>query len=67
MTEEIRWLNENCSTCNAQMNSWDMKLTRKFKVRNTCERCFCEIYDLSEYSFRKTMEDYFGMRPCQSI
>ena len=67
MAEKIRWLDENCSSCGGQMNSWDMKLTKTFRVRNTCEQCFCEIYDLSEYSFRKTMEDYFGIRPCQGL
>ena len=67
MAEKLRWLNENCSTCNGQMNSWDMRLTKTFKVRNTCEKCFCEIYDMKVDAFRKSMESYYGIRPCQGI
>lgn len=61
MTEEI------CSGCKKQMNSWDVRLTKKFKVRNTCETCFCEIYGLSRTAFRERMLDYFGERPCQGL
>ena len=67
MEQKLKWLDETCTTCGHQMNSWDMRLTKCFKVRHTCEACFCEIYDLSEDAFRKTMEDYFGLRPCQGI
>lgn len=49
------------------MNSWDKRLTNTFKVRNTCERCFCNIYDMDTDAFRKQMEDFFDMRPCQGL
>lgn len=67
MAESLKWLNEKCYTCNRRMNSWDKRLTKAFKVRNTCEDCFCSIYDLDKEVFRGTMEDYFGIRPCQGI
>ena len=49
------------------MNSWDKRLTNTFKVVNTCERCFCDIYDMDKDAFRKQMEDFFDMRPCQGL
>ena len=67
MAENIKWLNEKCSVCGNKMNSWDMKLTHKFKAKNTCEKCFCDIYGLSERAFRARMESYFALRPCQGI
>lgn len=67
MNETVKWLDEACTSCGGQMNSWDKRLTNTFKVRNTCEKCFCKIYDLETESFRKRMVDFFGIRPCQGI
>lgn len=67
MTNKVKWLDENCHKCGAQMNSWDARLTKTFKVRNTCEKCFCDIYDMDQDQFRSTMEDFWGIRPCQGI
>ena len=39
MADKVKWLNENCHKCGGQMNSWDKRLTKTFKVRNTCEKC----------------------------
>lgn len=64
---KVRWLDEYCHKCGEQMNSWDMRLTKTFKVKNTCEKCFCDIYDMDQERFRSSMEDFFGMRPCQGI
>lgn len=64
---KVRWVDENCHKCGGQMNSWDMRLTKTFKVKNTCEQCFCNIYDMDQDSFRNKMEDFFGIRPCQGI
>ncbi len=49
------------------MNSWDKRLTNTFKVVGTCECCFCDIYDMDKDAFRKQMEDFFDMRPCQGL
>lgn len=64
---KVKYLDEYCCWCNAQMNTWDMRLTKTFKVKNTCENCFCEIYDMDRDAFRTRMEDFFGIRPCQGI
>ncbi len=58
---------EYCSKCRKKMNSWDKRLTKTFKVRNHCENCFCDIYDMDQEAFRKEMENFFGMRPCQGL
>lgn len=65
--QKVKWLNEYCHKCNSRMNSWDMRLTKTFKTYNTCEKCFCEIYDMDRDSFRSNMEDFWGIRPCQGI
>jgi hypothetical protein len=65
--EKVKWLDEYCHRCGEQMNSWDMRLTKTFKVRNTCESCFCRIYDMERDDFRTSMENFFDMRPCQGI
>lgn len=58
---------EKCHKCGGVVNSWDKRLTKTFKVKNTCENCFCKVYDLNKEDFRKTMENFFDMRPCQGI
>lgn len=67
MRNGIRWTKEECHKCGNKMNTWDMKLTKTFGVRNTCEKCFCIIYDMDKKAFRTSMEDFFGIRPCQGI
>lgn len=58
---------EICHKCKSQMNSWDIRLTKTFKVKNTCECCFCDIYDMDREKFRDQMQEFFGMRPCQGL
>lgn len=65
--EQVKWLDEQCAACSGQMNSWDKRLTKTFKVKNTCEACFCKVYGLDKELFRGRMEDFFGIRPCQGI
>lgn len=60
-------MDEICHKCNELMNSWDKRLTKTFKVYNTCEKCFCKIYDMDQDVFRNRMEDFFDMRPCKGI
>ena len=67
MADKVKWLEEKCHKCGERMNSWDMRLTRTFKVKYTCEACFCKVYDLDKDSFRQTMENFFDIRPCQGI
>ena len=64
---KVKLLNEYCHKCSGQMNSWDMRLTKTFGAKNTCENCFCQIYDMDKDTFRASMEDFFDIRPCQGI
>lgn len=64
---KVKLLDECCHKCGSRMNSWDRRLTNTFKVVDTCERCFCSIYDMDKDAFRKQMEDFFDMRPCQGL
>ena len=66
--EHVRILkNRYCHICDAQMNSWDGKLTKAFHTHDTCEKCFLKIYDMDQDSFRDRMETYLGLRPCIGI
>ena len=56
-----------CHKCGRKMNTWDIRLTKAFKSYDTCEQCFCDIYDMDKDAFRNRMENYFGMRPCMGI
>ena len=58
---------EKCQQCGSKMNSWDIRLTKTFKTVNTCESCFCNIYDMDRDAFRNQMKDFFGMRPCPGL
>lgn len=64
---KMRQLKETCHKCGEQMNTWDMRLTKTFKTYNTCENCFCKIYDMDRDAFRRHMEEYLDMRPCKGI
>lgn len=63
----VRMDEKKCHQCDGVMNSWDERLTKTFKVKNTCEKCFCKVYDLNKEEFRKTMENFYDIRPCQGI
>lgn len=49
------------------MNTWDVRLTNIFKVYDTCESCFCKIYDMDQDTFRNYMDKYLDERPCQGL
>ena len=57
----------SCHKGGKKMNTWDARLTKTFKTFDTCEQCFCDIYDMDKGAFRNRMEDYFGMRPCKGM
>ena len=67
MSDKVKWLDNTCHKCSNQMNSWDARLTKTFKVKDTCEACFCKVYDLDKGAFRQKMENFFDIRPCQGI
>lgn len=64
----LRWLDESCHVCGRQLNSWDARCTKALGYRHkTCEMCIAKEYGRTKEEFRETLEDFFGMRPCQGI
>ena len=66
--QQIRWLDEECHLCAERLNSWDARLCKALAYKNKiCEKCISKEYDLDVDEFRRTMENFFDMRPCQGI
>lgn len=65
---KVRWLDEYCHACGAQLNSWDKRISTALKYRHAvCEKCVAKEYGKEREELRAVMEDFFGMRPCQGI
>ena len=67
--QKLRWLEISCPRCGEQLNSWDVRCAKalgylKYQI---CERCICKEYGQELNELRRTMENYFGMRPCRGI
>lgn len=65
---KLRWLDEYCHACGERLNSWDARCSKALGYRRrTCEKCIAKEYDRTVEELRETLEDFFGMRPCQGI
>ncbi len=65
---KVKWLDENCNSCDARLNSWDIKLSKALAYRiPVCEKCIAKEYDMDVDVLRDRMEGYFGIRPCVGI
>lgn len=65
----LKWLDDPCPICGGRMNSWDARCSKalgylKYQV---CEACLCAEYGRTPEELRRTMENYFGMRPCRGL
>lgn len=68
MADRVRWLNENCISCGSRLNSWDAKLSKTLQYqKKKCEKCISKEYGISTDELRNTMQELFGMLPCQGI
>ncbi len=66
--EKVKWLDEDCNLCGKQLNSWDKRVSKTLQYQSpVCESCIAKEYDVDLEQLRRTMEHYFGMRPCQGI
>lgn len=66
--QRVRWLDEYCHVCGRQLNSWDARCSKALGyIRKTCEGCIAKEYGRTTKELRETLEDFFGMRPCQGI
>ena len=65
---KVQWLETPCHVCGGRCNSWDRKINKALAYREmTCEACVAKEYGRTKEELRETMEDFFGMRPCQGI
>lgn len=65
---KLRWLDDPCPVCGGRMNSWDQRVCKALAYKRTiCEGCVAKEYGVSKEYLRDTMQDFFGMRPCQGI
>ena len=68
MPQKIKLLDEYCNSCNAQLNSWDKRLSNTLKYKYAvCEQCIAKEYDRDVEWLRNYFERVFGMRPCLGI
>ena len=66
--QKVKWLDASCHVCGAQLNSWDARVSKALGYKNiTCEKCIAKEYGKDVQEVRETMEDFFGMRPCQGL
>ena len=67
-TKRVRWLDAYCHVCGRRLNSWDARCAKALGYqRTTCEACIAKEYGRTTEELRETLEDFFGMRPCQGI
>ena len=57
-----------CNICNSELTSWDLRCSKALGyVRPICEACMAKEYDKTVDELRDTLENFFGMRPCQGL
>lgn len=67
--DHVRWLDEECSYCGRQLNSWDERIAKALLIGfNMCESCVAtEEYGMTVDALRAKMLEKFGMEPCQGL
>lgn len=64
----VKWLHLPCHVCGEELNTWDMRISHALGYEHiTCEKCVAKEYGLSVLEVRKTLEEHFGLQPCQGI
>lgn len=65
---KVRWYDETCNVCGAQLNSWDKRISKTLAYRYPCcEKCVAKEYDMEVDEVRAKFEHIFGLHPCQGI
>lgn len=65
---KVRWLDENCISCGSRLNSWDEKLSKTLQYHNKkCEKCIAAEYGITADTLRTTMQELYGLLPCQGV
>lgn len=59
---------EYCHSCDKELTSWDIRCSKALGYKHeVCEHCIAKEYDKTIDELRDTLEEYFGMRPCQGL
>lgn len=65
---KIKWIDEYCEYCEAQMNSWDKRVDKALLFQfPICENCIADEYGMTREYLRETMQRRFGMHPCEGL
>jgi hypothetical protein len=58
----------DCNICDEELTSWDLRCSKALGYKKpVCEKCIAKEYDKTVEELRGTLEDFFGMRPCQGL
>ncbi len=64
----VKHTGQFCNACNSELTSWDLRCSKALAYKMpVCEACIAKEYDKTVDELRNTMENFFGMRPCQGI
>ena len=59
---------EYCNNCTNELTSWDLRCSKALGYKYPiCEKCIAKEYEVDTDELRDTLEDYFGIRPCQGL
>lgn len=54
-----------CNICGNELTSWDLRCSKALGyIHPICEKCIAKEYGETVEGLRKTLEDFFGERPC---
>lgn len=54
--------------CEKELTSWDLRCSKALGYKlPICEACIAKEYGETVDYVRDTLENYFGMRPCQGL
>jgi hypothetical protein len=58
----------DCNSCGTELTSWDIRCSKVLGYKNSvCESCIAKEYDKTVEELRGTLEEFFGLMPCQGI
>jgi predicted amidophosphoribosyltransferase len=64
----VKHTGQYCNNCDKELTSWDLRCSKALAYKMpVCEACIAKEYDKTVDELRDTMENFFGMRPCQGI
>jgi len=57
-----------CNCCDKELTSWDLKCSKSLAYKTpVCEVCVSKEYGKTVDELRDTLEEFFGVRPCQGL